>query len=306
LNPLVMEMNPLPALPPGFRVVEFSGPLLVGELLHWALFGTLSVQLYLYYSAFPNDRLSTKCLVYGVYALEVVETILITHDSFAAFGYGFGDISALFKAFYAYRVHVLSKSYLVPGLIVLVSLTSSIGGFITGAFSQEAGNLALLNTRKISVAAGVWCGASALGDIIIAVCMTYYLSKQDTGFRQTRVLVSKVIRLTIETGSLTALVAVTAVVLFIAFPGRGYFTTATTVVPKLYANSILVVLNARIEILGGRATYTTSMDAISTPSYLRNTPTDGATTNGAGSARFITISREVRSDGDVEMKAMAV
>jgi hypothetical protein len=49
----------------------------------------------LYYLAFPKDRLSTKCLVYGVYALEVVETILVTHDSFAAFGYGFGDISAL-------------------------------------------------------------------------------------------------------------------------------------------------------------------------------------------------------------------
>jgi hypothetical protein len=96
----------------------------------------------------------------------------------------------------------------------------------------------------------------------------------------------------------------TAFALFIGFPGRTYFMTASALIPKLYANSILMVLNARFEILGGRATYTSSTDIISTPRYLRNTPPEGAATND--SARFITISREMRSDEDVEMKAMAV
>jgi hypothetical protein len=56
-----------------------------------------SIRSDLYYLAFPRDRLSTKCLVYGVYAIELVETILITHDAFATFAYGFGDISAFTK-----------------------------------------------------------------------------------------------------------------------------------------------------------------------------------------------------------------
>ncbi|KAJ7142366.1 hypothetical protein C8R44DRAFT_603564 [Mycena epipterygia] len=68
---------------------------LIGYLLHWALFGTLTIQLYLYYEAFPHDRLSTKCLVYTVFAIELVQTILITHDAFQTFGYGYGDIARL-------------------------------------------------------------------------------------------------------------------------------------------------------------------------------------------------------------------
>jgi hypothetical protein len=90
----------------------------VGDFLHWGLLGTLSIQLCkpvdfnimhmcsvpsdLYYLAFPKDRLSTKCLVYGVYALELVETILVTHDAFAAFGYGYGDLSALTNVGFAW------------------------------------------------------------------------------------------------------------------------------------------------------------------------------------------------------------
>ncbi|KAJ6528754.1 hypothetical protein DFH09DRAFT_1412688, partial [Mycena vulgaris] len=252
---------------PGFQIIEFSGPLLLGNLLHWGLFGTLSVQLYLYYQAFPNDRWPTKCLVYTVYTIELVQTILLTHDAFIMFGYGFGNPSALVEvgfywltipvmsglvafigqSFYAYRVHVLSKSWFIPILIVVVSLTSSVGAFIVGAFTFQG---AVYECPFIIQQ--VWCGASALSDITIAVCMTFYLSKNDTGFRQTHALVSKLIRLTIETGSLTALVVLAGLTLFLAFPDRDYYATAAAVTPKLYANSLLVVLNSRIQMLGGR------------------------------------------------------
>ncbi|KAJ7473454.1 hypothetical protein FB451DRAFT_292572 [Mycena latifolia] len=314
---------------PDFHIVDFSGPLIIAVLLHWGLFGTLSVQLYLYYQAFPNDRLFNKCLVYTVYVIEFVQTILLTHDVFMVFGYGFGNFSALTKiyfdwltvpvmsglvafigqSFYAYRVYVLSKSWFIPYVIVVISLTSSVGAFITGALSFEAGNIALLNNRQTSIAVGVWCGASALSDLIIAVCMTYYLSKHDTGFRQTHVLVSKLIRLTIETGSLTAVVVLTGLALFFAFPGRTYYTAAAAIIPKLYANSILVVLNARFQILGGRATYMSSMDLISTPTHLRNLGPGTDTSETPNNAR-IEITREVFSDRNsnegIELKHMAV
>ncbi len=80
--------------------------------MNWGLFGTLSVQLCtslrvilhqitlnsffldLYYLAFPNDRRFIKYLVYGIYVIEFVQTMLIAHDVFATFGYGFGDMDA--------------------------------------------------------------------------------------------------------------------------------------------------------------------------------------------------------------------
>ncbi len=85
----------------------------MGCLLNWGLFGTLSAQLCtflrvilqqidsngfsldLYYLAFPNDRRFTKYLVYGIYVIEFAQTILVAHDAFATFGYGFGDMDAL-------------------------------------------------------------------------------------------------------------------------------------------------------------------------------------------------------------------
>ncbi|KAF9062537.1 hypothetical protein BDP27DRAFT_1368762 [Rhodocollybia butyracea] len=183
-----------------------SGPLVLAYLLHWGLLGTLSVQIFnnqdhmadLYYLAFPNDRRTVKCIVYSIFTTEVVQSILVTRDAFAIYGYGFGNFNSLTdmhldwltvpvmsgivafagQTFYAYRISILSNSKAVPVLILLSS--------------------------KTSIAVGIWCGTAALGDIVIAVCMTYYLSHRDSGFSRTHSIITKYIRLTIETGSITA------------------------------------------------------------------------------------------------------
>jgi hypothetical protein len=99
--------------------------------------------------------------------------------------------------------------------------------------------------------------------------------------------------------------------LFFAFPDRTYYTVPAALMPKLYANSILIILNARFQIVGGRATYASAMDVMSTPTYLRNTETDAGTRiHGSQPSHWVTIDREVMSDGvvdeQVEMKNIAV
>ncbi|KAJ7435454.1 hypothetical protein FB451DRAFT_1418196 [Mycena latifolia] len=163
------------SVPPGVQIVQMSGPQLLSYLFHWGLFGALSVQLYLYYDAFPNDRLSTKCLVYTVYAIELVEAVLITQDAFAIFGYGFGDFTELTnihlmwldvpvtsglvafigQSFYAYRVYVLSQSWIIPVLILVVSLISSIGAFFTGAIVLQGVPLAGPATLRARIVAAL-------------------------------------------------------------------------------------------------------------------------------------------------------
>ncbi|SJK98214.1 uncharacterized protein ARMOST_01475 [Armillaria ostoyae] len=308
-------MQPVPA---GYPIERLSGPLIVGYLLHWGLFGTLSVQLYLYYLAFPKDRKITKCLVYGIYIVEFVQTILFTHDAFAMFGYGFGDIEALTRmnfnwltipimsaavafvgqVFYAYRIFILSKSRVVPIFVICVSLTSSVTAIITGVCCFQADDITELNNRKMYIVVGIWCGASALCDIIIAICMTYYLQRSTTSFRHTQMLVTKLIRLIVETGSVTAVVTLLGFVLFFAFPHQTFYGTPSTVIPKLYANSVLVVLNSRIRIVGGRDTDTSSTDMSITTTMIKDMtsqstegtrPTDGI----QGRASVVAISPEV-------------
>jgi hypothetical protein len=49
----------------------------------------------LYYLAFPNDRAYMKCLVYGIYTLEFIQSVLIIEYGFRIFVTSFGDIEAI-------------------------------------------------------------------------------------------------------------------------------------------------------------------------------------------------------------------
>ncbi|PBK82217.1 hypothetical protein ARMGADRAFT_1171066 [Armillaria gallica] len=312
-------MQPVPA---GYPIERLSGPTLVGSLLHWGLFGTLSVQLYLYYLAFPKDRRSIKYLVYGVYIVEFVQTMFITNDTFARFGYGFGELEALTEVqfsylvvsilgtistsvgqgFYAYRIYILSRSQIVPVFVICVSLNSFVAATITSVYYFQAGDLAKLNDRETSISLVISCGGYALCDIVIAICMTYYLMRSTTGFRRTQILVAKIIRLTIETGSVTAVVALVILILFLAFPHQAFYVTPSLVISKLYANTIYMVLNSRIRIMGGRDTYESSTDMEITTTMMRDITSHS--TQGAQRTPVVAITKEVYSSDD-EMGRMS-
>ncbi|KAK0483074.1 hypothetical protein EDD18DRAFT_1293867 [Armillaria luteobubalina] len=312
-------MLPVPA---GYPVERRSGPLIVGYLLNWGLFGTLSIQLYLYYLAFPKDRKFTKYLVYGIYIIELVQTILVTHDAFTVFGYGFGDLDALTdvhsnwlvvpimggiaasvgQGFYAYRIFILSRSRIVFAFIICVSLTSFVAAIIAGICIFQEGDIANINDRRMSVSIGISCAGYALCDIAIAICMTYYLMRSSTGFRRTQILVTKIIRLTIETGSLTTVIALVIPILFFMFPYQDFFMTPALIISKLYANTIYMVLNSRIRIIGGRGTYTSSTDAEVTNTMMRDITF--RSTRDAQRTPVVAITAEVFTSDD-EMDGMS-
>jgi len=304
-----------PASPPGFEIVQLSGPLILAHFLHWGLFSVLTVQLYLYYQAFPNDRLFTNCLVYTIYAITVVQTVVLTRDGFAAFGYGFGDFAALTamrfywltspvvggliafigQSFYAYRVHILSSgSWTMSVLIVAISLASSVSALISGILLSKFTDIRQINlNRTISITTGVSLSTSALCDIIIAVCMTYYLLKTDPQVKHTRALVSNLVRLMLETGSVTAVTALMVVTLWFAFPGSAYYTVFGLSMSTLYGNTTLVVLNARFQIVGGRGTFQSGPDTLSViPVEFQNPGANGTTT----SCPVVVIQRDAFSE----------
>ncbi|PBK82327.1 hypothetical protein ARMGADRAFT_1019660, partial [Armillaria gallica] len=292
----------------GFPLADVSQNI-VGALLNWGLFGTLSVQLYLYYLAFPNDRRFIKYLVYGIYVIEFVQTILISRDVFATFGYGFGNMVTLAEnhlywftvpimstvaagvgqVFYAYRIFVLSKSRIIPIFIICISLINSVASMFAGIYGVQAGMIVKLNTRKMHIAVG--------------------LMRSTTNFRRTRTLVTKIIRLTIETGSMTALAALLQVVLFMVTPYQTSFLAPGLLVPKLYANSVYMVLNSRFQIIGGRDTYMSSTDISFSTTMIRDIvsqsaegsrPPDGT----QGRASVVVLSNEVFND-NYEMDQMS-
>uniref|UniRef100_A0A0W0G027 DUF6534 domain-containing protein n=1 Tax=Moniliophthora roreri TaxID=221103 RepID=A0A0W0G027_MONRR len=273
------------------NVAAISGPLLIGYLLHWGLFGALCMQIYLYYIAFPNDRAMAKALAYGVYILEVIETGLITQSAYAAYGSGFGNPGALLdlqltwlaipimgaivafvgQMFFAWRIHVLSKSLYIPFVVLAFSVTSSTAGIVTGIYALEAGKLNRMNSQKETISASLWCGSSALCDLVIAASMTFYLSKIKNGFKRTEAMIRKLIRVTVETGTMTAAIASLCLILFLSFPNTTYYSSISLIIPKTYANTIFVILNSRMQIKNGRdPDFSTAMsaEAMTVPTFL--------------------------------------
>ncbi|PPQ70986.1 hypothetical protein CVT24_009941 [Panaeolus cyanescens] len=87
------------------------------------------------------------------------------------------------------------------------------------------------STSKSLPAIGVWNGIGAICDITIALSMPYYLMRHGTGFRSTHIMIVKLVGLIIETGILTAIVAILHLCLY--FAGLPEFLVPGIIVSKL-------------------------------------------------------------------------
>jgi len=244
--------------------------LLVAHYLQWGLFGALSVQVYIYHIGLSKDPLHRKILVYGVYAAELAQTILYSKAGFQEFAAGFGNVLALeeigllwfaapvltaivsfvVQMFYAFRIKVFTQSYFIPSLVTLLALCQLGGGIAEGVLAQQislfSSNVSL---EAINISTGIWNGCSAGCDLLIALSLTYSLSKRKTAWKPTQRMVQRLTRLIIGTGILTAAIAIINLILFV-LPGTHptYYQTTTAIIGKIYSNTMMVTLNSRINL----------------------------------------------------------
>ncbi|KDR81088.1 hypothetical protein GALMADRAFT_1122164 [Galerina marginata CBS 339.88] len=256
------SISPTPA-----ELGKIAGPLIVAYLLNWGLYGVLSMQVYMYYLAFPNDRIGSKALVYGAYLLVSAQTFLHTRGAFRMFALGFdnpealdevdtlwlspifsGLVAFLWQAFYAYRIALFSRKLHLSILIMLLACLSVSGSIAVGIDMKSAVLFSHFLKKYSYIVSGVWGGAGTAGDVLIAASMTYYLKRQDTGIRQTHVLLTKIIQLTIETGTVTAALAIVSLILVYGPRNTTYYQTSVAVMATIYSNSMMVAFNSRMKI----------------------------------------------------------
>ncbi|KAJ7099044.1 hypothetical protein C8R43DRAFT_1048687 [Mycena crocata] len=258
---------PPPPPPPGLvplppNVGSITASPLLGSLLNFFLFGTLAVQVYVYRVCFPKDRLAIKWLVYLVALSMLVCTCLNAADAYYWWGSGFGDIvkfgdarfspgytplwgsviALAVQLFFCYRISVFGSGAMWwSGVIALVSMLQAAGGMGGGIKALITHNAQHDEIRTKLVY--MWLVGDAVADLMIAVTMTTLLMQASEP--QTRDIVRGIIRLIIETNSFSASVAIVGLVLFAALPGTDYFVCPTMVLPGIYANTLLVLLNNR-------------------------------------------------------------
>ncbi|KAJ6556999.1 hypothetical protein DFH09DRAFT_548073 [Mycena vulgaris] len=249
-----------PPLPPNVGAITTAT--LIGTLLNFFLFGTLVIQVYVYNTCFPKDRPAIKRLVYIVFLAMALCTCLNAADAHYWYAAGFGDlarfaeprfsafytpmmgslIALVVQLFYCYRISVFRTGAVwFIAIIALASFVQAAGGMGGGIKAYIAANEQHDQARTILVY--MWLVGDAVADILIAITMTFLLTRASEP--QTQHIVRGVVRVIIETNIFSASVAVIGLVLFAGLPTADYFICPTMILPGIYANTLLVLLNNR-------------------------------------------------------------
>jgi len=217
-----------------------------------------------------------------------LSTCLNAADAAYWYGSGFGDIIKFSNAnispfytpimgsvigmtiqlFFCYRIWIIKSSALYLSIgIGLISLTQAVGGVGAGAKTYIVGNEAHDGGRTILVY--MWLIGAAVADVLIAASMTFLLTNASRqNHRQTHDLVKRIVRLIVETNTLSASVAIVGLILFAGVPGTNYFICPTMVIPGIYANTLLVTFNNRA-FAGGAPQLTQQTPSFATETYSR-------------------------------------
>ncbi|KAK7049823.1 hypothetical protein VNI00_005253 [Paramarasmius palmivorus] len=316
--------TPLVSIPPSFG--GSAGPLLLAYFLIWFLYGILCVQLYLYYQAFPFDPKLLKAIVYLMYTLETIQIVLITYDGWDVFATHYGNlanfddihhiwftgpvlsgiVSVLAQLFYANRIMTFSNGIggrIVAGVVATIAIMQCCAAVVGGAQARHIGKLSEVPS-KTYVATSVWLAGAATCDILISGSMSWFLAQSGTIFKETKDVIGRLIRLTIETGVITALFAVLDLSLFLAYPQHTYHVVPAFCLGKMYSNALLVVLNNRAHIANRRSqdrsstgfttgTINFSLDAVQVESIILTQTSAGSRSSvTAHDARLHPVGRE--------------
>ncbi|KAH7912480.1 hypothetical protein BJ138DRAFT_1134694 [Hygrophoropsis aurantiaca] len=237
----------------------------IGAVFMMAIYGILVLQVVSYMSVYRhNDRpwiVSYVLTLFAIVTIKVVFNIqylydaLIIHFSDSSYLLGAnwaplltGVISGVVQLFYAWRVHVIVQKKWLTVIIVLLSLIGGLSGIATAVCAIYIP--IFTHFQRFKAAVTLWLGFSALSDVIIAALLVWHLQRRKTGFKATDTIVNQIIRLTIQTGAATSVIALLDLIIFLADVGAPIKVLPlhllfNSLLATLYANSLMASLNAR-------------------------------------------------------------
>ncbi|KAI0085564.1 hypothetical protein BDY19DRAFT_441593 [Irpex rosettiformis] len=253
-----------PDVPVSSDTLLLLGPVYAGTLVSFLLFGISTMQLYNYSSHYTRDAWPIKVTVYGIYLLDIFQsltfavlgyyllvsgwgrprTLLLLNWTFAAVPFVTGVVAAWVQVFYAWRIYMIGQWKSLPVLIIAIALMQCSGAIsITVGVPSLADvtGLHLLYRRTI-----VWLGGAAAADVIIAVTMLYLLfAVRRSKFERTKRVINQLIKLTVETGVVTATSALLELIMFQILPNTNMHIFFAAMLAKVYSNALMTSLNSR-------------------------------------------------------------
>ncbi|THU93986.1 hypothetical protein K435DRAFT_179999 [Dendrothele bispora CBS 962.96] len=242
------------------------GPLLIGVFFNAILYGMLIVQAYVYFHQTNSDSRWTRRIIIILLIAETMNTGLNFGIVWEPLIENFGDfttdtplmlatnpvttsfISATVQIYAGWRIRVLTRSNLLAGFILFLALLSVAAGITSSVYLSLQPSFVAMNEYIWALMA--WLTSSAACDVVISVSLVRILVKhKNESLIQTKSVINKIIILTIQTGIITSVAAVAAVLAFIVQKAVHQHATTQLIwdlsLSKLYTNSLLSALNAR-------------------------------------------------------------
>ncbi|KAJ6553087.1 hypothetical protein B0H19DRAFT_1377754 [Mycena capillaripes] len=255
--------------PPAPDVRLLFGPILIGVLLNTMLYGVMLVQTFMYYTRYSKrDSKWTRLLILYLLIVETADVVVEIGFIFEPLIVRYGTaralentplllkpgpamtaaISTAVQLYVAWRIERLTEAYLFPMLISVLSLVSLGGGISVTYLVASHDDFAFALSPKFHPFVTTWLSSSAACDVIMSAVLIYSLYTRKTGTlaSPTDRYVDRIIRLTVQTGSITAVTAMVDLLVFLLKPPN---TTLQFIfdlpLSKLYTNALLSTLNAR-------------------------------------------------------------
>jgi len=246
-----------------FQISAVLGPLLIGVILNAMLYGICVVQCFIYYQTYKRDATWIRYFVLYLFIMESCNTVFDIGMAFEPLVLNFGDpiaytrtptmiipdgivtvmISTPVQFFIAWRIKVVSGSFVMPLIIGFFGTCSFIGGAAVAVLAPIVRERVKL--IRVEPALIIWLVSSATADVLITLSLSWSLVKRKTGLKSTDDQITRIVLLTVQTGFLTTLFALADVIIFLIVPATNINFVFDLALSKLCTNSLLCTLNAR-------------------------------------------------------------
>ncbi|KAF8756422.1 hypothetical protein RHS01_04468 [Rhizoctonia solani] len=271
-------------LPPGITqkdVVNAFGPFVTGIMMQQLFLGVFCVQVYDYWRIFPTDTTFNRAVVASLTIMTLLQGVMDYINLYRNAVTYYGDflmfdsqdwslfweigvtaiLGSIAQVFFLERAYSVSSSLntidqsnesppttqatkskivlVVVGTIIAVSLGFGIASSVE---FQRIVRLSLVPSIPVPIIG--WLTLTAVLDVLISAILIYTLLRVRTPFRKTEAVITKIIRVTMETSSVTASIAVINLVLYLALPGQAYHLLPQLIMGKMYAISVMVTLSS--------------------------------------------------------------
>jgi len=245
------------------------GSIEIGTLVAVILLGMVTVQIYVYYINFPHDSRVIKTLIAIVWLTEVAHVVGICYGLYriTVTRYGRLDlpiplemctaailgnaIHPLVQAIFTARIYQLGND---RANRLLTAACWAISGFILGATVLLS--IKVFSATSIDQFEDQWAwlimglfGATAAVDLVIAASMCFYTLKNRASLRpENPNKIDTFISWTAQTGVFTSIAAITVAVFFALMKQNHIWLTLLILTTGLYSNSLLSLLNGRLQL----------------------------------------------------------